>query len=634
MSISVVEAGKVKAKFIAEQTKRIVTIDPSLLPDDVADVISKTLETSALPPYWPLHVWHGDALVEVTVAEVLTQKYTYHGSLCLDPLEPEYDDGRLVGKLYLDQSMPCINSFARGGQAYSLNDYTLEIHLHANLHNATNDTLDILEQRMEVFNYGGSLAIPIKGKLCVLDRTLMLHLLSGLITYLDKKENPCDPSVQLVEGVLTVGAKKDINPITGFVDHPIIDSKLRLLSKKGYDKLMELLGVFDHSKFDFSDSKLSPNEVTSNLTRLYAPFTEFDLAGPDDKSILVAAIFSAVVRQALPTCPAFGFDAPMQGSGKTLLAETIAIIGSGEKAPALAPGRSDYDEEFRKRLLTLLMAGEKVCLFDNIVGAFDSPSFAAALTSGVYQDRILRTSRSPKVLVKTLFLMTGNNLTLTGDMSRRVLRARLKPDNHDLTKREYSFDPVVKATAMRKQIICSVLSLINHWKHCGQPRQSGSMTSFSEWDTLVRQPLAFIATQLPQSGLVDVLDVSVRQQGDNGDKEALIALLISLASSFGINQRFKAGEVHNFYKVADHNHIADAILAFRTRDQLQSSQKIGNLLREFVDRNVDGLVLRSSRASGSLSYRVELTEDTHKQSIEQLTPSRYYLSASNDSKVG
>jgi hypothetical protein len=119
------------------------------------------------PPCWPLHVWNGNALVEVTVAEVLAQKYTYHGSLCLDPLEPDYDGRRFVGQLYLDQKMPCVNSFARGGQAYSLSEHALEIYLHANLHNATNDTLNILEQRMEAFNYGGSLTIPMKGKLCV-----------------------------------------------------------------------------------------------------------------------------------------------------------------------------------------------------------------------------------------------------------------------------------------------------------------------------------------------------------------------------------------------------------------------------------------------------------------------------------
>jgi hypothetical protein len=81
----------------------------------------------------------------------------------------------------------------------------------------------------------------------------------------------------------------------------------------------------------------------------------------------------------------------------------------------------------------------------------------------------------------------------------------------------------------------------------------------------------------------------------------LIALLIVLATSFGISQRFKARDVHNRYKMSDHNHVADAILAFKKRDQLQSSQKIGNLLREYVDKNVDGLVLRSSRVSVSLS---------------------------------
>jgi hypothetical protein len=68
------EAGKVKAELVDQQTKRIVAINPSLLPVDVAYVISKTLETSVLPPCWPLHVWTGEAIVEVTVAEVLAQK--------------------------------------------------------------------------------------------------------------------------------------------------------------------------------------------------------------------------------------------------------------------------------------------------------------------------------------------------------------------------------------------------------------------------------------------------------------------------------------------------------------------------------------------------------------------------------
>jgi hypothetical protein len=71
----------------------------------------------------------------------------------------------------------------------------------------------------------------------------MLHLLSGITTYLDKKLQPCDTSLQLVKGVLMVGTKKDINPITGFVDLPIIDLKL------------QLRGISDHSEFDWDDKK-------------------------------------------------------------------------------------------------------------------------------------------------------------------------------------------------------------------------------------------------------------------------------------------------------------------------------------------------------------------------------------------
>jgi len=627
------DATKVKGQYIAEMSQKLKAnnncLEDAVMPEIIEDVMS----TRALPTYWPLHVWTGDALVEVTVETVLNNTFDYHESLCLDPIEPDYDGGRLVGKLYLDQKQPILHSFARGGQPFKLIDDVPEIFLTGCLSEATNMSLDILEQKGAAYTYGGALAAPKAGKLVNLSRIRMKLLLSSLIDFKGLK-GYCDPTSDLAEGVMCEGADRNINPVKGFVDHPIIDASLRSFQKQGYDRTMQILGRFDHTKFDVIDQKLTDDEVFFHLARIYKPFTGFVLASADDKSVLMAAIFSAVVRQVLPTCPAFGFDAPMQGSGKTLLAETIAIITSGVKASAIAPGGTNYDEEFRKRLMALFLKGDKAYLFDNIVGIFDSPSLAAALTNEVYEDRILQHSKTVKTHVKALFMFTGNNLRFSGDMSRRVLTVRLRPDDANLAQREYKFDPTVEAKQTRKQIISSVLSLINHWKHCGQPRQPGTMTSFSEWDTLVRQPLALIAAQLPQSGLVDVLDVSVRQQDSSNDKEALIALLIALASGFGVNQRFKAGEVHNRYKVSDHNDVADAILAFRTRDQLQSSQKIGILLREFVDRNVDGLVLRSSKASGSLSYKVELTDDTHKLSIQLLSARPYDLIASNDSKLG
>lgn len=623
------QASVAKGQYIADMSTRLKNNNSQFSDDHLSDLIDRVIENKELPPYWPLHVWVDNELVEVSVETALNNRFDYHELLCLDPIEPDYDGGRLIGKLYLDQRFPILYSFARGGHSYHLHDYRPEIFLPGSLDYATDRSLEVLERKGAVYTYGGSLAEPISGKLVTLIPIRTKLLLSSLIDYEGLKA-PCDPSTDLANAVMTRGADHLINPVKGFVDHPIIDAKFRAFTKQGYDRQMQVLGRFNHDSFDVRDGRLTNAEVLFHLGRIYAPFTGFDLAGADDKSILMSAIFSAVVRQILPTCPAFGFDAPMQGSGKTLLAETISIISSGENAAAIAPGRSDYDEEFRKRLMALFLKGEKAYLFDNIIGQFDSASLAAALTSETYEDRILQHSKTAKIYVKALFLFTGNNLRFTGDMSRRVLTVRLKPADANLSEREYKFDPMIKAKGTRNQIISSVLSLINHWKHCGAPKQPGTMTSFGDWDTLVRQPLAFIAQTIPDTRLVDVLDVSNRQQDDSGDKEALIALLIALAAVYGDGPKFKATTVLKDMRDNGNCPIMDSVLAFISREKLQSSQHLGNVLKGFKDRNVDGLVLRAKKSSGSCSYWIELTDETHRASVKKMSDRNFGPAASND----
>ena len=405
---------------------------------------------------------------------------------------------------------------------------------------------------------------------------------------------------------------------------------MQLLANPGYDPKMEMLASFDPSNFDVQDCELTLDELTHHWGRIWAPFSGFELATREDKTVLVGAIFSAVLRQVLPTCPAFAFDAPMQGSGKTLLAETISVIGTAKKPSAVAPSRGDYDDEFRKRLMAIFLNGTKVCNFDNIVGNFDSPSLAGALTSETYEDRILGKSKTGRILNKTLFLFTGNNMQFVGDMSRRVLKARLCPKNDRVSERVFEFDPTERALEMRCEIISSVISVVNHWKHSGMVRVPGSMTSFGDWDRLVRQPIAYLGESLPETGLGDLLAISVDQQSHSGDKEALIALLKSLAAVLGIDTRFRASKalqaMHDQSSKIGQSLLADAVYAFISREKLQSSQHLGNLLKQFIDRNVEGLVLRARLQSGSNIYWVELNENSHRESIE-LMRQRSYSSA-------
>jgi hypothetical protein len=624
------KADEARLEYARRMKKKLKTYEFGESDEEILDEINRILYKGEIPSYWILHVWNGSELIDLTVQDILRDKQAFDGMLCLDPIEPEYDECRLVGKLYLNQHNPRVFSFARGQRSFTLKEFKHVILVESELHNAVNETLEILEKRKDAFNYGGVLVTPINKTLNYLDHPKMKHLLGGFIQYLTLTK-PCNPTNELVDGVSSIGVARNLNPITGFVDHPVIDSKLRMLLKPGYNQQMKMLGDFDYKDFEIKDKQLTDQEVMFHWNRVFAPFTAFELGDDDDRTVLMAAVFSAVLRQALTTCPVFGFDAPIQGSGKSLLAETIGIIASGKAPSAIPPASGKFDDEFRKGLTAILLRGDKVINFDNIVGTFDSASFAAAITSEFFEGRYLGKSKMIKVRNKTLFLMTGNNLQLVGDMSRRVLKARLIPKSNKLAMRKYDFDPRERALEARSAIISSVLSLINHWKHCGQEKLPGTMTSFSEWDLLVRQPLAFIGQQFPETGMVDVLAVSLKQQNDSSDKDALINLLKEAAIYFGVGVLFKGGAAFKAFK--DSTRFEDAVLAFKSREELRSSQHMGNLFKQFKDRDVEGLVLRCKQISGSWSYWVELTDDTHRQEIEKHTCSLDADSMKRSSKV-
>ena len=95
---------------------------------------------------------------------------------------------------------------------------------------------------------------------------------------------------------------------------------------------------------------------------------------------------------------------------------------------------------------------------------------------------------------------------------------------------------------------------------------------------------------------------------------ALIALLKALCVTFGIGKRFKASDILH-QPLESKTLLADAIYAFESRQNLQSSQHIGILLKRFLQNNVEGLVLKGKKLSGSWTYWVELTDDTHRPEI-------------------
>ena len=85
--------------------------------------------------------------------------------------------------------------------------------------------------------------------------------------------------------------------------------------------------------------------------------------------------------------------------------------------------------ETDKQITATALAGDTVVMFDNIEngGRFGNSALDRALTARTYRGRILgKSEMTPPLDLTTVFFATGNNLTLVGDVVRRIVNGRLE----------------------------------------------------------------------------------------------------------------------------------------------------------------------------------------------------------------
>lgn len=143
----------------------------------------------------------------VTVGHILDNRETYHGALTFDPLEPEYANYKVTGKLFLHGAVPTLNSFAHGGAVYHLRRQPHRLYAQRGRKAELAEAIHkVLSEEPDVFVRGGKL-VQIDG-----DRVRPLHkaglaYLIGMRTaiYVKKDKGPdiaTDVSGDVVEMVM------------------------------------------------------------------------------------------------------------------------------------------------------------------------------------------------------------------------------------------------------------------------------------------------------------------------------------------------------------------------------------------------------------------------------------------------
>lgn len=543
----------------------------------------------------------------VTVKEILQSPNQYDGWLTLDPLEPDYDGRRVVGKLFLTGRSPNLFSFAHGGVNYKLKESVKKIQLvQGKTHQAIDELLSVLRSSTEIFDFGHQLVQVVEdGAILNLSEHSLKYVAGSMVQFWSVK-NPTngaqievlrDPPSNVCKPILDLKEGRNLSKLNAVISAPTLRPDGSLLMAAGFDQATGLFYQKGRQRF-IIEKQPSIEDARKALDVLWKPFEEFPFCSGVDRAVHLAALLTAAVRAVLPTAPGFAYDAPVQGSGKTLLARCVGVLTQGSE-PSVWPHTSGTsDEEVRKRIFTVLCSGARVLIWDNVLGVFDSAAIASCLTSPTYTDRILGRSDSNTVPNRTMLLLTGNNIQFQGELPRRILVSRIDPETDRPFAREFKFDPFTFCQANRQEMIVAALTLIRAYLTHGCNRQiKGRLASFEDWDHWVRRTVLF-ADELRPTTFGDVLDVVTANQAADPEQETLLNLLTAWHAIFGSTPVHAADVISRVNEVGaawggPEKALKEALYELPMREpQKLNSKSLGRYLGFRKGRHVGGFCLR------------------------------------------
>jgi hypothetical protein len=279
------------------------------------------------------------------------------------------------------------------------------------------------------------------------------------------------------------------------VESPILRSDGSIFDTPGYD-LETRLFYRPVPGFKCPEIPKSPTSesIRSSLDLINEAIGEFPYGDKSSAANTLALMLTPLVRQAINgPVPMALIDKPQAGTGGSLLAETIALIGTGRTAEMLGAPRDD--EEWRKQITAKLAAGGTMVTVDNVEGPLFAPSLARALTARTWTDRILGRSESITLSQRATWIATGNNIILRGDLPRRCYWIRLDAKQSRPWQRENFRHPDLLSWVSEKrgELVGALLTIARAWFAAGRPlaAEIPRLGSFESWTEIVGGMVTF-----------------------------------------------------------------------------------------------------------------------------------------------
>lgn len=261
---------------------------------------------------------------------------------------------------------------------------------------------------------------------------------------------------------------------------PMMRNDGTMITKPGYDERSELLYLpapgLHVPKVSSAPSEL---EMKRAFTLIETMIGEFPFATNNDQCNYLGLLLTPLLREMVP--PPYklhAIGAPSPGSGKSFLAAAVRTIHGG----VFRSEFPDSEAELGKSIAGILTCTTAPAVqFDNVTGILKSSKMAGLLTSAQYSDRVLGSTNERKMVNDRVWIVTGNNLVLGGDMVRRTVQITIDPRMPNPETRDQfkvkDFEGWVREH--RGQLVWALLTLVSNWVALGKPRvPSGTSDSY------------------------------------------------------------------------------------------------------------------------------------------------------------
>lgn len=343
--------------------------------------------------------------------------------------------------------------------------------------------------------------------------------------------------IQAAQTVLAALEAPRARPLRGVTHTPLHRPDGTLITAPGYDELTGLMYLPDP---DLTIPSVSENptadEVMNASELIHEMLDDFPFVTNSDRTNYIGALLTPLLRNlAKPSYKMFAIEAHQPSSGKTLLAKVMQGIHSG----VFRSEMPEDEAEIRKQITSILTqtTGASVVI-DNVSGILKSSALAGLLTSRTWTDRELGSKDYVSAPNDRVWMITGNNLHIGGDLPRRTIRVAIDPGCPNPEDRTGFAIKDLEAWVdeRRGELIHALLTLIQSWVTGGMKKaEESSSDSFAHWTETVRGILQYCGI----AGQFDGPDTKVKAGGAEEDWDVFLR---AAYDSFG-NQPWTAKQL-------------------------------------------------------------------------------------------